>query len=191
MPGRRSLIALALVASLGSLACTEGRTSPSSGDTPQTTAGPIPLPRRTDMSALTETEKQALRDALDDEYQAWATYDQVIHDFGPERPFINIRDAEARHIAALRALFERYGLEIPANSWPGRVQRFASTREACEAAIDAEIANAALYDRLMRNTQRTDILVVFDHLKSASQDRHLQAFRRCASRGEGRGARQR
>jgi hypothetical protein len=144
------------------------------------------------MSALDETEKQALRDALEDEYQAWTTYDQVIHDFGPERPFINIREAEARHIAALRALFERYELEIPANTWPGRVPRFASTREACEAAIDAEIANAALYDRLMRTTSRADILAVFENLKSASQDRHLQAFQRCATRGgPGRGARQR
>lgn len=143
------------------------------------------------MSALTATEKQALHDALDDEYKAWATYDQVIRDLGPERPFTNIRDAEARHIEALRALFERYGLEIPANTWAGRVPRFASTREACEAAVDAEIANAALYDRLMRSTNRTDIVFVFENLKAASQERHLQAFRRCASRGEGRGARQR
>lgn len=135
------------------------------------------------MSELNTTEQQALRDALEDEYKAWATYDQVIRDFGAERPFINIRDAEARHIAALRALFERYRLEIPANTWPGRVPRYTSTREACEAAVDAEIANAALYDRLMRSTNRSDILAVFGNLQRASQERHLQAFQRCATRG--------
>lgn len=134
---------------------------------------------------LNETEQQALRDALEDEYRAWATYDQVIHDFGPERPFINIRDAEARHIAALRALFERYGLAIPANTWPGRVPRYASTREACEAGVEAEIENAALYDRLRRSTTRPDILTVFGNLQRASQERHLQAFQRCATRGPG------
>lgn len=140
------------------------------------------------MSELTDAEQQALRDALDDEYQAWARYDQVIRDFGPQRPFLNIRDAEARHIEALRALFDRYGLAVPANTWPGRVARYANPQEACEAAVDAEIANAALYDRLMRSTTRPDLLAVFGNLRRASQERHLQAFRRCASRGGGRAA---
>ena len=34
------------------------------------------------MSELADREISALHDALDDEYQAWATYDQVIADFG-------------------------------------------------------------------------------------------------------------
>ena len=34
------------------------------------------------MDRLTEHEIEALREALDDEYHAWATYDQVIADFG-------------------------------------------------------------------------------------------------------------
>lgn len=139
------------------------------------------------MSQLNDNEEHALQEVLDDEYRAWATYDQVIRDFGPERPFINIRDAEARHIGALRALFERYGLELPENPWPGRAPRFASLREACEAGIDAEIENAALYDRLMRSTDREDILALFDNLRRASQERHLPAFRRGATRGHGRG----
>lgn len=134
------------------------------------------------MSVLNTTEQQALRDALEDEYKAWSTYDQVIRDFGEDRPFINIRAAEARHIAALRALFERYGLEIPANTWAGRVPRYHSMREACAAGVEAEIANAALYDRLMRSTNRSDILAVFGNLQRASQERHLQAFQRCATR---------
>jgi hypothetical protein len=144
--------------------------------------GSVRLHRRQDMSELKTTEQQALRDALEDEYKAWATYDQIIRDLGEERPFINIRDAEARHISALRALFERYALEIPANTWADRVPRYKSTHEACAAGVEAEIANAALYDRLMRSTNRSDILAVFSNLKRASQERHLQAFRRCATR---------
>lgn len=143
------------------------------------------------MHILNNTERQALRDALDDEYRAWATYDQVIHDFGPERPFINIREAEARHIDALRTLFQSYELEMPENPWPGRVPRFGSMREACEAGIEAEVENGALFDRLMGSTNREDILAVFRNLKRASQERHLPAFRRCVTRsvGRGRGAR--
>jgi hypothetical protein len=136
---------------------------------------------------LDDVEAQALREALDDEYRAWATYDQIVRDFGPQRPFIHIRDAEARHIEALRALCERYGVPVDGNPWPGRVPRFASTQEACEASIAGEIENAALYERLKRSTRREDILTVYDRLQSASQERHLPAFRRCASRGRGRG----
>lgn len=138
------------------------------------------------MSALSSREQQALRDAIEDEYRAWTTYDQVIRDFGAQRPFINIRDAEARHIAALRALFERYELAVPANTWRDRVPRYASTRDACAASVDAETANVALFDRLMHSTNRSDILAVFGNLQRASQERHLQAFRRCATRGPGR-----
>ncbi len=71
------------------------------------------------MISLSRTEVHALNEALDDEYKAWATYDQVIDDFGPIRPFINIRDAEARHIDALLGIFGEYGLEPPDSAWIG------------------------------------------------------------------------
>ncbi|MGA8031895.1 MAG: hypothetical protein WCB48_05835 [Casimicrobiaceae bacterium] len=38
------------------------------------------------MSAFTQAETGALAEALDDEYRAWATYDQVIVDFGEVAP---------------------------------------------------------------------------------------------------------
>lgn len=141
------------------------------------------------MDCLTTAEIQALHEALDDEYQAWATYDQVITDFGELRPFVNIRDAEARHAQALKQLFTRYGLPIPTNTWPGRVRRYASVQEACAAAVAAEIANGEMYERLLGAAQHTDILTVLRNLQQASQQRHLPAFQRCAQRGTGgRGA---
>lgn len=146
------------------------------------------------MTPLTPTEVHALEEALDDEFQAWSTYGQVIADFGEVRPFINIRDAEARHIEALLALFARYRLSAPVNPWPGKVPRYASVREACEAGVAAEIANGALYERLLAATPRPDILAVFRNLQEASRERHLPAFRRCAGRsagGDGCGQRRR
>ena len=109
------------------------------------------------MPTLDETEVRALHEALDDEYRAWATYDQVIADFGEVRPFSNIREAEARHIEALRTLFLRYGVAVPANPWPGKVARYANLRAACAAGVAAEIENAALYERLLASTRRPDI----------------------------------
>jgi hypothetical protein len=149
------------------------------------------LPGQQHMNTLTASEIDALHEALDDEYRAWATYDQVIADFGEVRPFSNIRDAEARHIEALRSLYARYGLAVPENPWPGKVTCYASLQEACAAGVAAEIENGALYERLLASTRRPDILAVFRNLQEASQARHLPAFQRCAQRGasgsEGRG----
>lgn len=141
------------------------------------------------MSPLTDTEIHALNEALDDEHRAWATYDQVIADFGEEQPFRNIRDAEARHIEALRVLFARYHLPVPENPWPGKVERYPSLQAACKAGVAAEIANGEMYNRLMATTQREDILGVLRNLQAASQQRHLAAFQRCAQDSVGGGRR--
>lgn len=142
------------------------------------------------MSVLIEEDIRILIEALDDEYLSYETYDQVIKDFGAIRPFINIRDAEGRHINALIGLFERYGLSIPDNSWAGRVDRYASPEEACKAAVEAETANAEMYDRLLKIAQKPDIITVLKNLQAASQLHHLPAFQRCVERdGSGLGQR--
>ena len=134
------------------------------------------------MAQLSTPEVEALREALDDEYKAWTTYDQVIQAFGPIRPFINIRDSESRHINALCQIYRDYGLMPPDNTWIGKAPRYDSVKLACAAAVQAEIDNADLYQRIMASTERPDILNVFRNLRDASQQRHLPAFRRCLQR---------
>jgi hypothetical protein len=121
------------------------------------------------MTTLREQEIQALLEALDDEHHSWATYDQVISDFGEVLPFANIREAEARHIDALRTLFSRYGVPIPENPWPGKIPSCSSLHAACEAGVKAETANAEMYERLMAATDRPDILAVLGNLRAASK----------------------
>lgn len=137
------------------------------------------------LQPLNDAEQRALRVALDDEYKAWATYDQVIADFGEVRPFINIREAEARHVRALHRLFEQDGLPVPPNPHPGRVPRYASVQAACAAGVAAEIDNDALYERLLAGPLRPEIATVLGRLQAASRERHLPAFRRCAAGGAG------
>jgi hypothetical protein len=141
------------------------------------------------MIELSKMEIGALNEALDDEYRAWTTYEQVIRDFGAARPFVNIREAEARHIEALHTLFVRYGLAVPENAWQGKVARYGSLQEACEAGVAAEIANGAMYEQLLGATERPDLLRVFINLQEASQLRHLPAFQRCAQGAADRGNR--
>ncbi|WP_434150845.1 ferritin-like domain-containing protein [Methylocaldum gracile subsp. desertum] len=126
--------------------------------------------------------KDRLTEALDDEYKALAAYRKVIEKFGPIRPFVNIVEAEARHAAALLSLFERYGVPVPEDRWPERVTAPDTVEEACRSAVEAEIYNMAMYDRLLAATPEPDVRRVLENPRSASRDRHLPAFKRCFQR---------
>jgi hypothetical protein len=130
--------------------------------------------------ALTQAEVDGLLLALNDEYHAWAVYDGVIADFGEVRPFINIRSSEANHVSRLTRLFDAYGVPVPENPWIGNAPSFESVGAACTAGVEAEIANAALYDQLYASTQREDVLTAYRALQAASDNNHLRAFQRCA-----------
>jgi hypothetical protein len=130
---------------------------------------------------VSESEIEALAMALDDEYKAWSVYDQVIADLGRVRPFTQIVKAEEAHITALKTLFERYELEVPANGYPGAVPSYDTRAEACAAGVQAEIDNAALYDQLFTMVDNPDIVQVFTSLQQASLTKHLPAFERCAA----------
>ena len=150
--------------------------------------GGMPLGRRA--MDFGDGTAAALREALDDEYHARATYRRVIETFGEVRPFANVVEAEERHIGALLALFERYGLDAPPDRWRGCVPAPSSIRDACGAAIEAEIQNVAMYDRLLAMVDDPHARAIMQRLQEASRERHLPAFRRClASEAEGRGRR--
>lgn len=128
---------------------------------------------------------EALREALDDEYKARATYQSVIDRFGPVRPFANIIEAEERHASALLALFRHFGVEPPKDRWAGQVPAPSSLAEACQAGVEAEIENAAMYERLLAQVSDRRVRDVLTRLQEASQQRHLPAFRHCAERRSG------
>jgi rubrerythrin len=126
-----------------------------------------------------------LCDALEDERKAEATYGAVIDKFGPVRPFTNIIDAERRHSLAIERQMQRLGLTIPPNNWEGKASAPASLASACDMAIQAEIENIALYDRLIPGIDEPMVRQVLQNLQDASRDNHLPAFRRCAAREKG------
>lgn len=122
----------------------------------------------------------ALIEAIEDEYRAKAVYQAAIAKFGPIAPFSRIADAEARHAAALVPLFEKHGLPVPADRFAGQVQIPETIEATCQLGVDAEIRNAAMYERLSTNVQDPDARAVFARLASASGDNHLAAFQSCA-----------
>lgn len=136
------------------------------------------MPDNEDLTAI-------LRNALDDERKAEAVYRAVIEKFGEIRPFINIIDAERRHSAAIERQMQRLGLDVPVNQWEGKVEAPASLAAACEMAVQAEIENIALYDRLIPGIGDQAVRKVLQNLQDASRNNHLPAFRRCLAREKG------
>ncbi len=130
---------------------------------------------------LPEEMQQALNMAIEDEYKALSTYEAVLAKYGQVRPFSIIKGAEEQHIASLKALFDKYGLNVPTNTWRNSVTVPISVKQACQIGADAEIANAALYREklLPAVTEYEDITAVFTKLMNASQQKHLSAFERC------------
>lgn len=119
---------------------------------------------------------------------ARATYRAVLDAFGDVRPFVNIVESEERHIHALHRLCERHGIEIPVDHWPDRIEAPESVEAACEAGVDAERENTALYEKLLEAARGyPDVEEVFRRLMEASEKNHLPAFER-GLRRERRGA---
>lgn len=130
---------------------------------------------------LSSEAKEALNEAINDEYKALSTYEAVIAKLGAVRPFSMIKGAEEQHIASLKAIYDKYGLTVPSNNWTNKITAPATLKEACQTGVEAEIANAKLYkDELLPKVKDyEDILAVFTNLMNASEEKHLTAFEKC------------
>jgi len=84
---------------------------------------------------MSNTIRDVLLEAINDEYKSRAMYRKVIQKFGEIRPFINIVDAESRHIEALLPLFDKYNVVVPEDDWGSRIQTPKSILEACQAGV--------------------------------------------------------
>ncbi len=140
------------------------------------TGAPLQNPAAT---PLTAAEAQGLQDAILEEYGALNLYQGVMDTLEAELPFTQIARSEQQHVNALLRQAQIYGVEAPAN--PGLAQPVSldSLAEACQAGVQAEIADAALYDTLKAVTTHASLLQVYDNLQSASLNQHLPAFEAC------------
>ena len=128
---------------------------------------------------LTDTEKDALTQAILEEYGALNLYQNVISQFGNVYPFSNIALSEQMHVNALVRQANKYGVEVPTNPGLQTQTTYASLTEACQAGVAAETEDSALYDELEKVVTHSDILSVFSTLQSASLNSHLPAFQTC------------
>lgn len=147
-------------------------------DSPETVTLPEAPPAGTDAAIAWE----ALM-GPDDEYHASASYLAVIEKFGEVEPYVSIRAAEDRHSSALVRQLERLGIEVPENPYLGKLQAPSDLTTAARAWADGEVANIAMYDTLLAQTDDAALFRVLTNLRRASADVHLPAFQAAAEQG--------
>lgn len=124
------------------------------------------------------TVEEMLQFAIQDEYLAKAQYSLVMDTFGELRPFSNIVQSEAQHIALLRPLFTDRGWNVPEDESRPHLVTPQNFTEALKLAEQAEVDNIAMYEHFLNQKNIPDDLKsVFERLLAASR-RHLNAFRR-------------
>mgnify|MGYP001549430937 CR=1 FL=1 len=170
---------LALALGLGALMLT-GMGMGSHSTPVQSAPSPLQLVK----SAPPDTETQAaMIDAINDEYRARAYYTAVIEKFGPVAPFRNIVQAEDRHVQLWENLFNQYGVPVPEDTFAGNMTAPDTVLAACEGGIDAERADAQMYDDFLTTIDDPQLRSVFAQLQRVSLDNHLAAFERCVANG--------
>lgn len=137
------------------------------------------LSQRVDENNEMPIRDQVLRIAVYDEFKAYEAYTAIMEKFGYVKPFVNIREAEARHYSALIPLLEKYGVEVPINDWAEKIEVPNSFVECCELGVAGEIRNIAMYENLLMYAQEEDIKDVLYKLQAASYNNHLPTFRNC------------
>lgn len=113
--------------------------------------------------------------AIQDEYLARGEYQKIMEKFGKRRPFSNIIKAEEMHIAWLKPLLNKYGIEVPSDCGSELAAVPATFAEALQIGAAAEVANIAMYERFLKKDIPGDVKSVFERLLAASQN-HLASF---------------
>jgi hypothetical protein len=141
--------------------------------------------RGSSSGSITPEAKQALVQAHagpDGEFAAHVLYSAILKKFGDVQPYANIREAEPRHIQALKRQFEKYGTAIPEDKFAGKATPPEKLLQAAKDGIEAEKKNVALYDGHVAAVKNyPDLTMVFTNLKTASLERHLPAFQAAAA----------
>jgi hypothetical protein len=133
------------------------------------------------LNASTLTLPQMLTYALQDEFLAQARYNNILFNFGYNRTFAQIQEAELRHISALLPLFERYQVPIPEDISRMFVTTSETIKNAFAFGVQGEIENISMYNKFLSLNLPTDVRTVFTQLRNASLN-HLDAFERGLAR---------
>lgn len=155
------------------------------------TAGTAPAATDTPGPALSSEEREALLYLREEEKLAHDVY-AVLYEKWGTKVFANIQASESRHMASVKTLLDRYGLEDPVQTEEIGVfaneelkqlfdslvaQGSASEAESLKVGIAIENKDIEDLQRLIASTTHSDIAEVAQNLLEGSRN-HLEAFSR-------------
>jgi hypothetical protein len=170
---RRFLFSSVILVGLLS-ACGDGKNT-SSGTSAGVQEVVTPVGLSSDVVAAMDT-------AIQGEYLNEQTYRRVTEDFGAVQPFFNIAFVGVRRSQRLADLYEKNGLDVPVSQWNSEnVPRFASSQDACRAAVLLERQTMVRYNQFLTTLDLPgDVAKVFTTLRNIARDKRLPAFQSCS-----------
>lgn len=136
--------------------------------------GEEPGPPRLDEQGI-----ESLYIVYEDSLHARALYQGVINDNGRREPFASIVRLEEKHIAELEKVFEKYGVRKPSDSWPGKVQRYGSMREACRETLSWEGEHVSRVHEQLYKVENRDLISVFTQVREESRNNVIPYLQMC------------
>ncbi len=130
---------------------------------------------------LSQQEKLDLAYQYSEEMLARDTYNYFFNKYWVET-FKNIADSEQKHMNAVKALLDRYNLEVPTNYWELqdefdllKAEWEFSLQKALEAGIKIEILDIKDISDTIKQTDNEDIKIIFTNIWWASYN-HIRGF---------------
>ena len=131
---------------------------------------------------ISQNVRFALIRALDENYKEYTLYKRVVEKFGPIRPFIMIVRAKEKQTVMLKAVFDKYILDIPENTYLLRDMKIPNNKSTvCRFGSDTELASIDLFQNELMPLvgDYEDITSVFSDIVKMSSEKYLPAFDRC------------
>ncbi|WP_335871647.1 DUF2202 domain-containing protein [Bacillus sp. 2205SS5-2] len=137
---------------------------------------------QTNLSDSSTLLEKTLTASLQNEYKAQARYNAIIQEFDQFIPFVQIKEAEQRHIDAIQRLFEDYNLPIPENKAQLTINTPNSLKDAFNQSVRAEINNIEMYEEFIHlDNLPSDVERIMNNNAKASR-MNLSALERGAGR---------
>lgn len=188
-------LAAVMALTIAGTALAAGRGGNNTGRQSTGSVATAPLPSAVAATPLSDVEKQALVFMIEEEKLAHDVY-AVLHDTWGANVFQNILKSEAKHMASIRVLIDRYGLTDPTiGNDRGEftntdlqalydtlvAQGSESLSQALQVGVAIEKLDIKDLETHIAETTHADIKTVYQNLLRGSQN-HLKAFTRVAAR---------
>ncbi len=133
------------------------------------------VPAAAAAAPISPQTRTAIIEAVNAEYKAMALYKAIASKHKDTRPFSNWALSDRGE--ELKALFPKYGVPMPADTFAGKAQAPLSVADACKAANQTETGLVTMYERLLKTVKEADIVGALTLLRDGSK-RRLQALER-------------